>query len=53
MISYKVTDTAIRRHVKSEKGHFTMNGRHYTFVRLEMKKNVFDQLIAEASARKQ
>lgn len=53
VISYKVTDTAIRRHVKSERGHFTMNGRHYTFVRLEMKKSVFDQLVAEATARKQ
>jgi hypothetical protein len=48
MISYKVTDTAIRKHVKTEKGHFTMNGRHYTYARLEMKKDVFEQLIAEA-----
>jgi len=47
-ISYKVSDTAIRRHVKSEKGHFTMGGRHYTYVKLEMKKTVFDQLVAES-----
>ena len=47
-ISYKVSDTAIRRHVKSEKGHFTMGGRHYTYVKLEMKKSVFDQLVAES-----
>jgi len=53
MISYKVTDTAIRRHVKSEKGHFTMGGRHYTYVRLEMKKSVFDQLITEAQSKAQ
>ena len=52
MISYKVTDTAIRRHVKSEKGHFTMNGRHYTYVRLEMKKSTFEQLISESKQAK-
>jgi hypothetical protein len=51
VISYKVSDTAIRRHVKSEKGHFTMNGRHYTYVRLEMKKSTFEQLMAEAKAQ--
>jgi hypothetical protein len=53
MISYKVNDTAIRRHVKSEKGHFTMNGRHFTYVRLEMKRDVFEQLIAESKAKTQ
>jgi hypothetical protein len=52
MISYRVQDTVIRKHVKSEKGHFTMNGRHYTYVRLEMKKDVFEQLITEAKANK-
>jgi len=52
VISYRVTDTAIREHLKTETGHFTMNGRHYTFVRLEMPKAVFDQLIAEAKAKK-
>jgi hypothetical protein len=52
VISYKVTDTAIRRHVKSEKGHFTMNGRHYTYVRLEMKRETFEQLVAEAQSKK-
>jgi hypothetical protein len=50
-ISYKVSNTAIRRHVKSEKGHFTMNGRHYTYVRLEMKKATFEQLMTEAKAK--
>ena len=53
VISYKVADTAIRQYVKSERGHFTMNGRHYTYVRLEMKKSVFDQLMAEAKAKEQ
>ena len=52
MISYKVQDTAIRKHVKSEKGHFTMNGRHYTYVRLEMKRGTFEQLIAESKQAK-
>lgn len=52
VISYKVTNTAIRRHVKSEKGHFTMAGRHYTYVRLEMKKSTFDQLMSEAQAQR-
>mgnify|MGYP006933437509 CR=1 FL=1 len=47
MISYKVDNTSIRKHVKSEKGHFTMNGRHYTYVRLEMKRDTFDQLIEQ------
>jgi hypothetical protein len=50
-ISYKVSNTAIRRHVKTEKGHFTMNGRHYTYVRLEMKKATFEQLMTEAKAK--
>lgn len=52
LVSYKVTDTSIREHLKTETGHFTMNGRHYTFVRLEMPKATFDQLIAEAKAKK-
>ena len=52
VVSYKVSDTVIREHLKTETGHFTMNGRHYTFVRLEMPKAVFDTLIAEAKAKK-
>ena len=53
VISYKVTDTSIRKHVKSEKGHFTMNGRHYTYVRLEMTRANFEQLMAEAKQKAQ
>jgi len=52
-ISYIVRDTTIREHIRTETAHFTMNGRHYTFVRLEMPKSVFDQLIAEAKAKQQ
>jgi len=48
VISYAVSDTKIREHVMVEKGHFTMAGRHYTFVRLKMGKDAFDRLIAEA-----
>lgn len=51
-ISYVVKDTVIREHLQRELGHFTMNGRHYTFVRLKMPKAVFDQLIAEAKEKK-
>ena len=51
-ISYVVQNTTIREHLQRELGHFTMNGRHYTFVRLKMPKAVFDQLIAEARSQK-
>lgn len=51
-ISYQVKNTAIREHLTREMGQFTMQGRHYTFVRLKMPKPVFDQLIAEAKAQK-
>ena len=52
LISYQVKNTAIREHLQREMGQFTMNGRHYTFIRLKMPKQVFDQLIAEAKANK-
>jgi len=51
-ISYQVKNTTIREHLQREMGQFTMQGRHYTFVRLKMPKPVFDQLIAEAKAQK-
>jgi hypothetical protein len=51
-ISYVVKNTTIREHVRTESAHFTMNGRHYSFIRLEMPKAKFDQLIAEAKASK-
>jgi hypothetical protein len=47
VISYKVSDTQIREHLQREVGHFTMGGKHYTFVRLKMPKATFDNLIAE------
>ncbi len=51
-ISYQVKNTTIREHLNREVGQFTMNGRHYTFVRLKMPKAVFDQLITEAKSQK-
>jgi hypothetical protein len=51
LISYKVTDTAIREHLQHEVGQFTMGGKHYTFVRLKMPKATFDALIAEAKSK--
>lgn len=51
-ISYVVKSTTIREHLQRELGHFTKDGRHYTFVRLKMPKAVFDQLIAEARDQK-
>ena len=52
-ISYVVKNTTIREHLNREMGQFTMNGRHYTYVRLEMKKSTFEQLIAEAKQKGQ
>lgn len=52
-ISYVVKDTTIREHLNREVGHFTMGGKHYTFVRLKMPKATFDQLISEAKQQKQ
>jgi hypothetical protein len=51
-IAYQVKNTTIREHLNREVGTFTMQGRHYTFVKLKMPKGVFDQLIAEAKAQK-
>jgi hypothetical protein len=51
VISYTVKNTTIREHLKTETAQFTMGGKHYTFVKLEMPKSVFDQLIAEAKAK--
>jgi len=47
-ISYVVDNTVIREHLNKESGHFTMGGKHYTFVRLKMPKETFDALISEA-----
>ena len=48
VISYVVKDTTIREHIAKETGTFKYQGKMYTFVKLRMNKEVFDQLIAEA-----
>jgi len=47
IISYKVDNTAIREHVSRETGTFKYAGKTYTFVKLSMRKDVFDALLAE------
>lgn len=53
VISYVVDNTVIREHLNKESGHFTMGGKHYTFVRLKMSAEVFDALINEAKTQNQ
>ena len=52
LISYVVKDTTIREHIAKETGTFKYQGKMYTFVKLRMNKEVFDQLIAEAKNAK-
>jgi hypothetical protein len=52
VISYVVKDTTIREHLRTESAHFTMGGRHYSFIRLSMPKGKFDELVAQAKAEK-
>ena len=51
-ILYTVKMTTIREHSTKETGDFTMDGRHYTFVRLGIPKAIFDQIIQEAKSGK-
>ena len=50
IISYKVDNTAIREHVSRETGTFKYAGKTYTFVKLSMRKDVFDALLAEGKS---
>ena len=50
IISYKVDNTAIREHVSRETGTFKYAGKNFTFVKLSMRKDVFDALLAEAKS---
>ena len=52
VISYVVKDTVIREHIAKETGTFKYQGRMYTFVKLRMNKQVFDQLVEEAKNAK-
>jgi len=47
-VSYTVKDTAIREHITHERAKFKYAGEYYTFVRLKMQREVFDQLLKEA-----
>ena len=50
-IKYSVSETSVVDHLQKEYGHFTLAGRHYTFVRLKMPREVFDRLIQENRSR--
>ena len=50
IISYIVKDTTIREHIAKETGTFKYAGKTYTFVKLKMKKDIFDTLIQEAKS---
>ena len=49
-ISYKVKDTPITQHLEEERSTFVYAGKQYTFVKLKMPKEVFDQLITQSKA---
>ena len=46
-IAYVVDDTAITQHLEEERGTYKYAGKHYTFVKLKMPKEVFDALVSE------
>jgi len=45
VISYSVAATRITEHLAEDRGNFVYQGKHYTFVRLKMEKEVFDRLL--------
>ena len=47
-IAYSVNDTSIREHITHERAKFRYAGEYYTFVRLKMKREIFDALLQEA-----
>ncbi len=51
-ISYVVKNTTIREHIAKETGTFKYQGKMYTFVKLRMNKQIFDQLVQEAKNAK-
>jgi hypothetical protein len=44
-IAYVVDDTAITQHLEEDRGTYKYAGKHYTFVKLKMPKEVFDELV--------
>ena len=51
-IQYTVKNTSIREHIAKETGTFKYQGKMFTFVKLRMSKDVFDQLVQEAKTAK-
>ena len=47
-IQYVVKNTSIREHIAKETGTFKYQGKMFTFVKLRMDKETFDQLVQEA-----
>ena len=47
-IQYTVKNTSIREHIAKETGTFKYQGKMFTFVKLRMDKETFDQLVQEA-----
>ena len=47
-ISYEVTDTKITDHLQEEKQTFKYAGKYYTFIKLKMKKEHFDELLNQS-----
>jgi len=50
-IAYVVDDTSITQHLEEERGTYKYAGKHYTFVKLKMPKEVFDALVSANKAR--
>jgi hypothetical protein len=50
-ISYTVKDTAITQHLEEQRGTYIYAGKHYTFVKLKMPKQVFDALVSDGRAQ--
>lgn len=50
-IAYVVDNTAITQHLEEERGTYKYAGNHYTFVKLKMPKEVFDELVNKNKAQ--
>lgn len=50
-IAYTVSDTSIVQHLEEQRGTYIYAGKHYTFVKLKMPKEVFDSLVTDNRTR--
>jgi len=48
VVTESVTNTRVIKHTEEERGIFKYAGNHYTFVKLKMPVDVFEQLVTEA-----